>query len=96
MCCTPHSDAMVAVCLGIAYNNGSDAIVGDTTLVESLARKPCRGSEEVGYFQNYITMQIKLPPDAALPTSRGSLNYIGREFNLLIGDYNSIFLFQIF
>jgi hypothetical protein len=47
--------------------------------VESLARKPRRGSEEVGYSQNYITMQIKLPHDAAPPTSRGSLNYIGRE-----------------
>ena len=47
MCCTPYSDAMVAVCLGIAYNNGGDTIVGDTTLVESLARKPRRCGEKV-------------------------------------------------
>ena len=68
----PHSDAMVAVCLGIAYNNGGDTIVGDTTLVESLARKPRRCSEKV--------TTPKLHRDADKTPSRCSSACITREF----------------
>ena len=72
MCYTPNSNAMVAVCLGIDCSNGGDTIVGDTTLVESLARKPRRCSEKV--------TTPKLHQDKNKTPSRCSSVYIGREF----------------